>query len=128
MDEMDGIDEEGVVCQEGKAVRLGGVEYSVRPLPIRQAREWRKQYVEMAGMMGMDGAAADVDTLRTLFMRFPDAVVDLFFGWATDLPRETIEASATDEEICTGLEVVLQLAFPFVRALQAIGKTMAKQE
>ncbi|MFA5558623.1 MAG: hypothetical protein WDA59_04075 [Methanofastidiosum sp.] len=115
--------EEDKISQAGIKVVLGGKEYKVRPLRILESREWREQVTKLLGNLPRY-VKADTNNpeefekaLQGIMVEMPDKIVDLFFGYAKDLPRQEIEAEATDEEVANALVEVLQVAFPLLPAL-----------
>lgn len=110
--------EEEKVAQAPLSVVLGGKVYEIKPLVIRDSRAWRKKLSEeiesFAGFVGVD--TSDPDRFRAMvnanLVSRPDAAIDLFFGYARDLPRDEIESIATDQEIGTAFAEVLKIALP----------------
>ncbi len=110
--------EEEKLTQDGIVVILGGKEYSIAPLVLRDSRKWRKGVV---GIMASIPQYASVTTdtpdefgaaLNAIMVALPDKVIDLFFGFAKDLDRKEIEGIATDVEVAKAFEQVIELAFP----------------
>lgn len=121
--------EEDKIIQAGIEVILGGEKYVVRPLVIRDSREWRKSVVDLIATLPK---YADVttdtpdqfgDALKALLVAVPDSVANLFFRYAKDLNKEEIEGKATDAELAKAFEQVIEIAFPLV---QSLTKTMTK--
>lgn len=109
-------------------VKLGGVEYEIKPLPMRPAREWRKKlegtFDDVFTLLG--GAsdlkietAADLGQIvmrvKGLLLGAVDRVVDLVFTFSPELSarRQEIEEVATDEEAVEALLAIIGLAYPF---------------
>ena len=117
--------EEDKVCQSPLVVTLGGKEYEIKPLVIKDSRAWRKQYVKaIGGLPGLVNTTTDTPAefekaLTAILVGMPDSVIELFFAYAKDLPRAEIEAVATDQEIADGFKVIVGLAFPLAQSLQA---------
>ncbi len=121
--------EEEIVSQARIKVILGGREYKIAPLVIRDSREWRKKVISLIvdlpqllkvttkDLEGFGGA------LKRIMVDNPDHVIDLFFEYAKDLDRDEIEGLATEEDIEVAFEEVMQVAFPLVRSLT---KAMAR--
>jgi len=117
--------EEQKIYQDGVKVTLGGKEYEVRPLKLREEREWRR---ELSGLIGILPKLAKITTdtpeafegaIETMLVNMPDQVVDLFFAYAKDLDRTAIEEEATGFEVAEGFKKVVALAFPLPQALTA---------
>jgi len=121
--------EEEKVIQAPISVILGGEQYDVKPLVIRDSRLWRQKVAGMlAPLPGLvstnsDDPEAFGQALTQLLVDTPDMVVDLFFDYAKELNREEIENVATDAEMRDAFQEIVKYAFPLVEALPA---TMAQ--
>jgi len=119
--------EEDKVVQAGIKVVLGGTEYSIAPLVIKDSREWRKGVVSLLSSLPQyTNVTTDTpdefgDALNAVMVALPDKVTDLFFLYAKDLDREEIEKTATDTELAKAFEQVVEIAFPLA---QSVTKTM----
>ena len=121
--------EEQKIVQSSIVVTLGGKEYEVKPLVIRDSRTWRVKLVETLGMLPQY-ANVTTDTpdkfksaLNALLVVMHDQVVNLVFAYAKDLNREQIEGEATDAEIGEAFVKIMEVAFPLVRSMVgAVGK------
>ena len=118
--------EEQIVAQAPILVYFGGIEYKVKLLVIKEAREWRSK---LAKMMGQISPAVNATTdnpeqfqegINSLFVSMPDTIIDLVFEYAKDLPKDAIVAVATDEEISKAFESILEVAFPLARSVTGI--------
>jgi len=111
--------EEEKVIQAPIVVILGGMEYKVKPLVIRDSRGWRKKAAPFQAMLAKyAGVTSDnpeefEKTLAEIMGTRIDETIDLFFEYAKDLDREMIEGIATDQEIITAFNEVAKVAFPF---------------
>lgn len=121
--------EEQIVARADITVILGGNEYKIAPLVIRDSREWRKKVIELItplpGLITvtMDDSAGFGEALRQMLVIMPDQVIGLFFEYAKDLNREEIEGIATDAEMAKAFEEVIQVAFPLAQSLpKALGR------
>ena len=118
--------EEEIVVQAGIKVILGGVEYSIAPLVIRDSRVWRKKVIDLlAPLPGLVSTTMDDledfgNVLNQMLVVMPDQVVDLFFEYAKDLNQEEIESQATDAEMKVAFEEVTKAAFPLGESLPAV--------
>ncbi len=115
--------EEDKLVQAPITVILGGKEYSIRPLVIRDSREWRQRFVKVLSSIPYD-LKASIDNPETLgpalsmyLSSKPDDLVDLFFGYAKELNREEIESAANESEIAKAFDEVLKIAFPLSGSL-----------
>ena len=121
--------EEDKILRAGMMVILGGKEYEIKPLVIRDAREWRKK---LAGMMSKlpqyiqvttDDVEGFESAINIMMVGMPDEIADLFFAYAKDLNREEIESNATEVELSKAFEAVLDIALPLLGSLaKAMGK------
>ncbi len=144
--------EEQKLSQAGILVKLGSAEYTVAPLVIRDAREWRKKVVGvLSGISGQpsetrlwkrfinwllrksqkgksyleattDNPESFDEALHYLLVSMQDTIIDLFFEYAKDLNRKQIEAEATEEQIEEAFTRVVKVAFPLSQS-----PTMLKQ-
>jgi len=121
--------EEEKVLRAPLLLRLGGTIYEVPVLPCGKSRAWRKQLVEafsgleLAGLQvnGVSEFLAALPRLvQQVMMGLPEAVGDLVFAYCPALPREEIEAEATDEEMAQAFLDILGAALPFGRVLRAL--------
>ena len=121
--------EEEKLTQSGIKVILGGQEYEVRPLVIRESREWRAKVIKLIAPLPeyakvtMDNTDDFEKVLTLMLVDMPDQVIDLFFDYAKDLDRKEIEDKATDAEMREAFNEVVKIAFPLASALP---ETMAQ--
>jgi len=119
--------EEDKIAQAPLTITLGGVNYDVKPLVIRDSRVWRKKVSALLGNIPKY-ANADTDNpeefkvaMENMMSIAPDAIIDLVFDYCVDLNREEIEAVATDAEIGVAFTKILEVAFPLARSLAGKG-------
>ena len=118
--------EEQKVTQAPLMVKLGGKEYAVAPLVIREARMWRRKVVDvMSSLPEHLGVTTDTPeafdaALKMLLVDMQDTVIDLFFEYAKDLDRDEIEGIATEEDIEEAFSRVVGVAFPLARSLPLV--------
>jgi len=124
--------EDEIITQAGIKVILGGCEYEVRPLVIRESREWRKKVIKLIAPLPQYAKTSIEDTeafeqaLTTLLVAMPDEVIELFFAYAKDLNRVEIEDSATDAEIQEAFRKVVEIAFPLAESLPEVMKRLSQ--
>jgi len=124
--------EEAKILQAPITVTLGGKEHSVKPLVIRDSREWRKRVVKVLAELPQyakvtsDNPEAFEEALSTLLVAMPEKVIDLFFGYARDLDRDAIEQVATDSELAKAFDQVVEIAFPLSRSLVGTMQRLAQ--
>lgn len=118
--------EADIVSQAELMVSLGGKEYGIKPLVIKEARAWRSKCVDALTLLP-DHVHASSDepdsfdaALRGLLVTMQDVTLDLFFEYAKDLPRETIEATTNEYEIAEAFSRVIEVAFPLAGSLPEI--------
>ena len=114
--------EDQVVTQAPIMVSFGGTQYELKPLVIKESRVWRQQFAEILGTLPLfvntAGTAAQfLKVINGMFLDVPDKIIDLIFAYAKDLPREEIEAVATDVEMSKAFESILEVAFPLSRSM-----------
>lgn len=132
MKESKGRTEEEIVVQAGIKVILGGVEYQVKPLVIRDSRLWRAKLVKLLAELPkyakVDSDSPDEfgEALTAIMVSMPDTICDLFFEYAKDLDREKIEAVATEAEVAKGFEQVVEIAFPLVQSMTKAMKQVSQ--
>jgi len=121
--------EEDKITQAPLVVVLGGKKYEIKPLVIRDSREWRKKVIPMLAPIptflksNLDSPEAFGNMLQQFLATMPDEVLDLFFSYAKDLDRKEIESTTTDAELAKAFEEVMKLAFPLAESLpKALGK------
>ena len=121
--------EDQIISQEPIKVSFGGKEYQIKPLIRKEAREWRVKFAKMWGQITYstgvttDNADKFQDALNNIYVDMPDQLAELVFAYGKDLPKDEIDAVATDAEMIEAFEVIYEVAFPFVRSLV---KTMVK--
>jgi uroporphyrinogen-III decarboxylase len=118
--------EEQIVSQAPILVSFGGKEYQIRLLVIKESREWRQKLAKMMGELSpvinttTDTPEKFQEAMNSLLVTMPDTVVDLVFAYGKDLPRDEIEAVATDAEMAKAFESILEVAFPLARSVTGI--------
>ena len=120
--------EEQIVAQEPLRLIFGGKSYEVKLLVIKDSREWRRKIADMLGRLPLyvnattDAPEQFQEALNGLMVDMPDKVVELVFDYAKDLPRDEVEAVATDAEMARAFESILEVAFPLAQSIA--GATM----
>ncbi len=122
--------EEDKVLKSPVNVSLGGQEYEIAPLVIKESREWRKKIVGLLVELRRDAEVKADDpgafeaALKNVLINTPEAAADLFFAYAKGLDREAIEASATDDELSVALQEVMPMAFPLLKGLAGMAQRL----
>jgi len=135
IEETAGRTEDQIIAQAPIKVVLGGRTWEVRPLTINEAVRWRERaFTELEKVSRAftpprrpllaflrrdhDETAAFVASLKVAFFEVPRLAGDLFFSYASVLPRREIERVATERELVTALLEVWKVAFPFLELLR----------
>ena len=114
--------EDEIVAKAGITVILGGKEYDIPPLVIRDSREWRKKAIKLIAPLPqlvkvkLDETDAFESAMSQMMVAMPDQVMDLFFEYAKELDRDEIEGMATDSEMATAFQEVCKVAFPLAES------------
>jgi len=115
--------EEDKVFKSPITVILGGKEYNIPLLVIKDAREWRKRAASLFGRLPAyaktttDDATGFDHAITAMLVDMPDQTTDLFFAYAKTLNREEIESTATEVELAKAIEQVMAVAFPLLGSL-----------
>jgi hypothetical protein len=116
-----------ILSQAPIKVKLGDVEYDLKPLRILKARSWRQELITKMNAVttnlrqetGSD--AAFMSGLGYTLLQFPDILMELVLSYAPDtLSKEKVEAEATEEQIAIAFGSIMQVAFPFQGELKAV--------
>jgi len=123
--------EDQKITQAPIIVSFGGKEYEIKPLVIKESREWRRKFAKILGELPLFVNVADTtehfqEVINGMFMDVPDKVIGLIFAYAKDLPREEIEAVATDVEMSKAFESILEVAFPLARSMVGATTTLSQ--
>ena len=124
--------EEDKVFRSSITVTLGGVEYDIEPLVIRDAREWRKKFSKLLGKLPTfantttDDPESFQKAVDAMLVAMPDEITDLFFAYAKDLDREAIESSATEAEVARAIDAVMEVAYPLLGSLTGALRRMSQ--
>lgn|SRR5574341_1357093 len=128
--------EDDILVQAPVRVALGGRRWEIQPLTILEQRKWRESFFRLfeetakeflpkqkpqgwlARFRSRDESEEFLSALRMGFLRFPEKVADAFFSYAVALPREEIEAKATETELVIAFLKVWEVAFPFLPMLR----------
>jgi hypothetical protein len=113
-------------------VKFGTAEYKIPVLRMMQAREWRKQFMEIAvDVFGVTSPGATNDTFKAglafMFLEFPEKVADLVFAYAGDeLPKDAVLKHGTEEQLARAFSKIMVVAFPFSRELAMTSQILEK--
>ncbi|MFA5064954.1 MAG: hypothetical protein WC566_05770 [Dehalococcoidia bacterium] len=123
--------EEDKLTQAPLLIILGGKEYEVKPLVIRDSRAWNAKFAKLIGGLPQytkvttDSPDQFKVAIEGMVSAVPDAIIDLVFEYARDLNREEIEAVATDAEILVAFTQIMEVAFPLARSLAGAMKELS---
>lgn len=104
-------------------VEFAGKKYEIKPLPMKYSRAWRQKVHALIteypkATKTSEGKPEEFGkAIENLMVTMPDALVDLFFDYAKDLPRDEIEESGTDNEFLVAWGQVMEIGFPLLRGL-----------
>lgn len=104
---------------------LGGKEYEIKLLAIKESREWREKVANLLGTLPTNTKKAEFRESTNIMLRaMPNQVIDLVFDYAKNLPREEIELVATDAEALKAFGDIFEVAYlPFVQGITgAVGR------
>ena len=107
------------IPQGSVKVTLGGQEYEIKPLVIKESKAWRKKVIKLLSSFSkyaevtLDKPGDFSEALATALITMPDQMADLFFEYAKELNREEIEEVAVDYEVIEAFGKVIELAFSF---------------
>ncbi len=124
--------EEQQLTQAPITVVLGGEEHEIKPLVIRDSRKWREDVAKLLGSLpqyanvNTDDPVAFEGAMNMLVAGMSDSVVNLFFQYAKDLPREEIEGVATDAEVAEAFKQVVSVAFPLANSLAVVAQKLGE--
>jgi len=116
--------EDDKIMQAPIMISFGGKQYELKPLVIKESREWRKQFADVLKALplfvnAIDTTAHFEQVINGMFLDVPDKVIDLIFAYAKDWPRDEIEAVATDDDMAKAFEAIIEVAFPLARSMVA---------
>lgn len=129
--------EDDKVTQSGIKVILGGKEFEIRPLVIRYSREWRKKSLPLLASLFQYSRLTSTDdfteelekAFTDLFTTKTDEILDSFFEYARELPRDEIEGIATDGEVILAfMEVFNAFVAPLSRTERKTAVTSQSEE
>lgn len=115
--------EESKLFGEPVSVKLGGVDYDLFPLVIKDSRIWKRKVAALLSTLPelasttTDDPSQFKNAINTLMLKTPDKIIDLFFEYAPYMPREDIESKATEQELADAFKRIMEMAFPLVGAL-----------
>jgi len=126
--------EEQKIFQEEISIILGGKEYRIRPLVIKESRKWRAKVVKIMGnlpqYMSITSDTPDEfrEAIDVLLVAMPDKVIDLVLDYSPKLKadREFIENNATDPEMSKAFKQIAEVAFPLVKSLTGAMGNLAR--
>lgn len=119
-----------------RVVVLGNQAYAVQALPMKAAREWRRQFGEPLNVIlsvlqnaenieltSLPDVAALLNQVGNMLLGSVDVLVEALFAYSPALAadRERIEEEADDVEAMAALWEVLQLAYPFGSLVSLLG-------
>ncbi len=128
--------EDDKVTQGGIKVTLGGKEFEICPLVIKYSKEWRKKSLPLLAnlfqysrLTSEDNKPEELEKAFTdLFTTKTDEILDSFFEYARELPRDEIESIATDGEVILAfMEVFNAFVAPLSAGLAEAGTSQSEE-
>ena len=129
---MPGRTEDDKVFRASITVTLGGKEYEIKPLVIKDAREWRKKFSALLAKLprfantSTDDPESFQAAVDSMLVAMPDEITDLFFAYAKNLNRDEIESSATEAEVARAIDAVMEVAYPLLGSLTGALRRMSQ--
>lgn len=126
--------EEQIVSQAPIKVVLGGKPYDIAPLVIKESRGWREEVVKLLASLPQYASITTENPeqfesgINALLMVMPDRIIDLFFQYGKNLPRDEIEDEATDLELADAFQKVVDVAFPLLGGLTTLADKIAEPQ
>ena len=123
--------EEEIITQAPLEIVLGGVAYRVKPLVIKDSREWRRKVANLLGglpkytSMDSNSSVEFNDSMIALISDMPDTIIELVFEYAKDLDRKKIESTATEYDISKAFTQMMGVAFPLAQNLVEAVKALS---
>jgi len=122
--------EEQKIIRAPIKVTLGGQEYEILPLVIRDSVLWRQKVVPLLIPLPKHLATDTPDgfeiAISELLVGMPNTVLDLFFEYAKDLNRKEIEGKATEAEVAEAFNKIVEIAFPLSRSLPGVVERLSR--
>lgn len=105
------------VLQSPVIMTFGTEKYSVKPLTLIPAREWRTKFNEVIGpiadrFQSQNGLVAK--GLADALIEFPEKVAELIFAYDATLPKDRIMREATEEQLVAAYNDLMAVAYPFL--------------
>ena len=125
--------EEDKILQAPLKVILGGKEYSIAPLVIKESREWKKKVIKLIAPLpklaktALDSPESFEQALTTTLISMPEEVTELFFEYAKKLDRDEIESTTNDYELSKAFQEVIAFAFPLAESAPDILARLMKK-
>ncbi|MBT9133190.1 MAG: hypothetical protein DDT33_01726 [Firmicutes bacterium] len=124
--------EEEKILKTNIVVVFGNKEYEIKPLVIKESREWRDKFTKILGSLSQYTSITTEtpdrfqEAISAMMMILPEKLIDLVFDYAPELNRKEIEMVATDAEMARAFEQIVEVSFPLVKSLVGVmGKLSA---
>lgn len=122
------------IIQSPVKITLGGGEYEIKPLPIKQAIPWVKKLlklfadtVSIAKLEANDTSAVEV-ALTKAMVEYPEQMAGLFWDYAKGLDREKLEDLASSSEVMAAFRDVISFELPFLQGISILKTVSPKAE
>lgn len=124
--------EDEVIGKAPIKVRLGDVDYEVKPLSMTPQRKWRQKYVAaifplLNSFKGQSLEDAMSKGLACVLVQFPEKLEELLFEYSQELrdAKDKItdeEDGATEEQVAAAFSRIMVVAYPFLPQLETATK------
>lgn len=123
--------EEDKLLKSEITITIGGKEYHIKPLVIREAREWRRKFAQLIGRLPELASITTEDTdgfqnaANAMLVGNPDQMIELFVDYSK-LDKDFIEENATEVELADAIDKIMEVAFPLVSSLTGAVKNLGR--
>ena len=123
--------EEDKLLKSEITITIGGKEYHIKPLVIREAREWRRKFAKLIGRLPelasitTEDADGFQNAANAMLVGNPDQMIELFVDYSK-MDKEFIEENATEVELADAIDKIMEVAFPLVNSLTGAVKNLGR--
>ena len=115
-----------VLAKEPESIVIGGEEFSVHPLVIKECRRFRNEILEIVKRAGVAEGIGDLSGLLDLVQNFFDDdlvnLVKLAIPELENRKKEWLEENATEAELQDALGVAVAVNFPWLKKMLEMGQ------
>ena len=123
--------EEDKLLKSEITIIIGGKEYHIKPLVIKEAREWRKKFALLIGRLPELASITTEDTdgfqnaANVMLVGNPDKMIELFVDYSK-MDKDFVEENATEVELADAIDKIMEVAFPLVSSLTGAVKNLGR--